>query len=56
MVAIYDRGHAYGSQWSDEPLQIERFHTYQEGQKQGVTSGVYIKESEGLALHAAERL
>lgn len=56
VVAIYDRGHAYGSQWSDEPLQIERFHTYQEWQKQGVTSGVYIKESEGLALHAAERL
>ncbi len=55
VVAIYDRGHAYGSQWSDEPLQIERFHTYQEWQKQGVTSGIYIKESEGLALHAAER-
>lgn len=55
VIAIYDRGHAYGSQWSDEPLRIERFHTYQEWQEQGVTSGIYIKESEGLALHAAER-
>lgn len=32
ILAIYDREHMYASQWQDEPLQTERFHTYQEWQ------------------------
>lgn len=58
VIAVYDKGHMYASQWSDAPIQTGLFLTYSDWlEKRGTmakpVSG-YMKESEGLSFHAGE--
>lgn len=58
VIAVYDKEHAYASQWSEMSIRPELFQTYQDWQKQKASETEkmpkYIKESDGLSLHVAE--